>query len=217
MRTKIQSSAITEEILIEHAASGDLDAFNQLVLNYQDMAYSQAYALMGDPDSASDATQEAFIKAFQAINGFRGGSFRGWLFKIVTNSVYDILRRARRHPNQPLFPEDEHGEEIESAPWLVEPSASVQDEVEQREFSSDLYKMLDELPATYRSVITLIDINEMDYAEAAEVLSVPIGTIKSRLARARLQLQKKLRAGFAYFEKADTAMAASLRNLCSAC
>ena len=217
MRTKIQSSAMTEEILIKRASSGDLEAFNQLVLNYQDMAYSQAYALMGDPDSASDATQEAFIKAFQAINGFRGGSFRGWLFKIVTNSVYDILRRARRHPSQPLFPEDEHGEEIESAPWLVEPSASVQDEVEQREFSNDLYKMLDELPAAYRSVITLVDINEIDYAEAAQVLSVPIGTVKSRLARARLQLQKKLRAGFAYFEKADTALADSLRNLCSAC
>jgi len=217
MRTTIQSSAMTEEGLIERASSGDLDAFNQLVLNYQDMAYNQAYALMGDPDSAADATQDAFIKAFQAINGFRGGSFRGWLLKIVTNSAYDILRRARRHPNQPLFPEDEHGEEIESASWLVDPAASVQNEVEQREFSNDLYKMLDELPAPYRTVITLIDINELDYAEAAEALSAPIGTVKSRLARARLQMQKKLRASIAYLEKVDPVAAISQRNVCSTC
>ena len=185
-----------EETLVNRARNGDLDAFNQLVLHYQNMAYNHAYALLGDSDSAEDAAQDGFIKAFQAINSYRGGSFRGWLMKIVTNSAYDILRRSHRHPTQPLFPEDENGEEIESPIWLVDPMASVQEKVEQNELSKDIYKMLDELPDVYRSVLTLVDVNELDYSEAAQALKVPIGTIKSRLARARLQMKEKLQQGF---------------------
>jgi len=188
-----QSISVDEEQLTKQAMEGDLDAFNQLVLRYQGIAYNHAYALLGDTDQAEDAVQESFIKAFQAMNGFRGVSFRGWLLKIVTNSAYDWLRRSQRHPMQPLFPEDENGEEIESPAWIVDPAASVQEEVEEKEFSKKIYEALDELPDVYRSVLTLIDIHELDYAEAAEALKVPIGTVKSRLARARLQMQKKLR------------------------
>jgi RNA polymerase sigma-70 factor (ECF subfamily) len=184
-----------EEVLLQMASKGDLNAFNELVLHYQNLAYRHAYALLGDRDSAEDATQDSFIKAFQAMNRYRGGSFRSWLLKIVTNSAYDILRRSHRHPNQPLFPEDENGEEMESAAWLSDPASSVQDIIEQNELSKDIYKMLDELPEVYRSVITLIDINELDYKEAAQALGVPIGTVKSRLARARIQMKNKLRSG----------------------
>lgn len=195
MNATRRSIQYDEAKLVQMASSGDLDAFNQLVLHYQDLAYNHAYALLGDADSAEDATQEGFIKAFQALHSFRGGSFRGWLFKIVTNSAYDLLRRSQRHPSQPLFPEDENGEEIESASWLADPTASVQDVVERNELSSGIYKILDQLPEVYRSVITLIDINEFDYAEAAEALKVPMGTVKSRLARARLQMKEKLKNG----------------------
>lgn len=193
MNTLKQSIHFDEEGLVRVASNGDLEAFNQLVLRYQDMAYNHAYALLGDSDSAEDATQDGFIKAFQAMKGYRGGSFRGWLLRIVTNSAYDMLRRSQRHPNQALYPEDENGEEIESATWLADPNASVQDKVEQHELSKCLYKVLDSLPDAYRSVLTLIDINEFDYSEAAETLKVPIGTVKSRLARARLQMKEKLR------------------------
>lgn len=181
-----------EAILVTTAAKGDLEAFNQLVLSYQDMAYNHAYALLGDHALAEDATQESFIKAFQALNKYRGGSFRGWLLKIVTNSAYDLLRRLSRHPDQSLYPEDENGEEIESAAWLADPNPSVQDTVEQNELSKQIYQLMDELPDVYRSVLTLIDLNELDYVEAAQTLKVPIGTVKSRLARARLQMKKKL-------------------------
>jgi|SRR5687767_1534701 len=198
MNSKNQPSEFNEEALLTGASNGDLDAFNQLVLKYQDMAYNHAYALLRDSDSAQDAVQDGFIKAFQALPAFRGGSFRGWLLKIVTNSAYDQLRRSQRHPNQPLFPEDENGEEMESASWLADPAASVQDAVEQNELSRDIYKLLDELPQAYRTVITLIDINELDYAEAAQALKVPIGTVKSRLARARLQMQAKLKNSLGY-------------------
>jgi RNA polymerase sigma-70 factor (ECF subfamily) len=196
MNSISESNQYNEEILLQMASKGDLDAFNQLVLHYQNLAYSHAYALLGDHDSAQDATQDSFIKAFQAMNGYRGGSFRSWLLKIVTNSAYDILRRSQRHPNQSLFPTDENGEELDSAAWLEDSASSVQDTVEKNELSREIYKMLDELPEVYRSVISLIDINELDYTEAAAVLRVPIGTIKSRLARARIQMQNRLRGRF---------------------
>jgi RNA polymerase sigma-70 factor, ECF subfamily len=188
-----KQSTYDEEILVQKAANGDLDAFNQLVLRYQNLAYSHAYTLLGDRDSAEDAAQEGFIKAFQAMSGFRGGSFRSWLLKIVTNSAYDLLRRSYRHPTQSLYLKDENGEQLESSRWLADPASSVQETIEQHELSRNIYKTLDELPEAFRSVLTLIDVNELDYTEAAEVLGVPIGTVKSRLARARMQMKNKLR------------------------
>jgi RNA polymerase sigma-70 factor (ECF subfamily) len=182
-----------EEELVRSASQGDLEAFNQLILHYQNMAYSHAYALLGDPDLADDAAQEGFIKAFQAMRGLRGGSFRGWLLKIITNTAYDYMRRARRHPTEDLFPEDEYGQEVESPAWLADPSPSVEATIEHRELSDRIYEALDELPDIYRTVITLIDINQLDYAEAAQALGVPIGTVRSRLARARLQMSARLR------------------------
>ena len=187
-----------EQELIVNAIKGNLEAFNQLVLIYQDIAYNHAHAILRDPVSAEDATQDSFIKAFQNINTFRGGSFRAWLIKIVTNSSYDILRRLQRHPIQPLFPTDEDGEEMESPSWLADPSESVEAQVEQGQFSKEIYRILDELPDEYRSVLTLIDIHEMDYKEAAQALSAPLGTVKSRLARARFQMICKMRAESGY-------------------
>jgi RNA polymerase sigma-70 factor (ECF subfamily) len=181
-----------EETLVLAAIRGDLEAFNQLVLTYQDLAYQQAYWLLGDSDSAADATQDSFIKAFQALHSFRGSSFRGWLLRIVTNSAYDILRRSHRHPTQPLIPEDEDGEPVESPPWLADPATSVPQAVEQRELSEEVRVLMDQLPKTYRDVLMLVDLYELDYAEAAEALHVPLGTVKSRLARARLQMRYKL-------------------------
>jgi RNA polymerase sigma-70 factor (ECF subfamily) len=192
MNPQEQSYQYDEERLVARAANGDLDAFDQLILTYQDMAFNHARALLGDPDLAEDAVQDSFIKAFQKINSVRSGSFRGWLLKIVTNSAYDILRHSHRHPTHPLFPADENGQTIESPLWLADPAASVQDSVEQNELSKEIYKVLDQLPDGYRSVITLIDLDELDYTEAARILKVPLGTIKSRLARARLQMQEKL-------------------------
>jgi RNA polymerase sigma-70 factor (ECF subfamily) len=183
-----------ESVLIERAVKGDLDAFNQLVLEYQSLVYNHAHALLGDPASAEDAAQESFIKAFQSLRQFRGGSFRAWMLRIVTNTVYDVLRQQKRHPIASLYPETNNGEEIESPQWIEDPSPSLQMMVEQREFTSTLYRMLDELPDVYRSALTLIDLHELDYMEAAQALGVPIGTVKSRLARARMYLKEKLKS-----------------------
>ena len=178
--------------LIEKAVRGDLDAFNQLVLMYQSLAYNHAYALIGDPATSEDVTQDSFIRAFQNISSFRGGSFRAWLLRIVTNTFYDFIRRTKRHPTEPLLPEDEYGEEMESPAWLADPGPSTEATVEDKEFSDGIYQILDELPDVYRSVITLVDLYELDYSEAAEILKVPMGTVKSRVARARLQMKERL-------------------------
>ena len=190
MNSHAQITQLEEEALIAAASRGDLESFNQLVLRHQNMAYHHAYALMRDPASAEDIAQESFVKAFQNLNTFRGGSFRSWLLRIVTNSAYDILRRAKRHPMQPLFPEDENGEEMETAPWLADPAASVEENIENSQLSEKIHELMSLLPDTYREVLLLVDLHQLDYMEAAETLRVPIGTVKSRLARARLQMRK---------------------------
>lgn len=198
----------TEEDLVKKASKGNLDAFNQLVLHYQDLAFRHANSLLSDPDSAEDVTQESFIKAFQNIRSFRGGSFRAWLLKIVTNTSYDFLRRSKRHPMQPLFPKDDDGEEIESPTWMVDPSPSVEHTVEQIETAKHLHKLVDELPEIYRSVLTLVDFYELDCGEAAEILHVPLGTVKSRLSRARLQMMRKLQGDLDFFPYFNQRMSA---------
>jgi RNA polymerase sigma-70 factor, ECF subfamily len=184
----------TDELWIERASNGDLDAFNQLVLSNQDLAYRHAYAMLNDPWLAEEAVQDGFVKAFQNIRGFRGGSFRAWLMRIVTNTVYDKLRQSSRRPVQPLFPEDDEGEDMESPKWLADPTAKVEEAVEWREEVKLVYEALDELAGIYREIIILVDLQDFDYEEAAQVLGIPIGTVKSRLARARLCLKEKLKS-----------------------
>lgn len=181
----------TEDELVAMASKGDSNAFNQLVVIYQNIAYNLASALIGDPDRADDITQESFIKAFRNISRFQGGSFRSWLLRIVTNTSYDLFRRFRAHPEQSLFPMDANNEEMEPA-WLADQAVSVERTVEYNEEVKRLYQIMDELPTAYRSVLTLIDLYEYEYEEAARILRVPVGTIKSRLARARLQMQRKV-------------------------
>ena len=182
----------SEETLIANARAGDLEAFNELVLKYQNVVYHYACFIVTDPDLADDIAQDSLIKAFRSLGGFHGGSFRAWLLKIVTRVALDFFRRAKLHPPLPLFAQDETGEELESPAWLVDPISSVQETVERREAALQLYAALQQLPAAYRAVITLIDLYDLNYQEAAESLSIPVGTIKSRLARARMQMREKI-------------------------
>jgi RNA polymerase sigma-70 factor (ECF subfamily) len=99
-----------EPDLIRAAQHGDLDAFNRLVLAYQDNVFNTALRILGDEDLASDASQEAFISAFRGLNGYRGGSFRAWLLRTVTNACYDELRRRKRRPSIPLEPVNDEDE-----------------------------------------------------------------------------------------------------------
>lgn len=178
-----------EAALINAAKQGDLDSFNRLVLAYQDMLYNQAYRMMGEPDSAEDATQDAFIAAFRKLGSYRGGSFKAWLLRIVTNLCYDELRRRKRRPTTPLEPVDNNDEEIESPRWLSDPGESPEQAAERAELARALQHCLNDLPPEFRSVVILVDIQGMDYAEAARAVGKPLGTVKSRLARARKRLR----------------------------
>ena len=183
-----------EEKWLQQASDGDLDAFNQLVLKYQNQVYNHALSMLNDGWKADEAVQDSFLKAFQNIRNFHGTSFRAWLMRIVTNTAYDMLRQTARRPVQPLFPEDEDGDEMDSPSWLVDPSAYVESNVERGEQTQMIYQALNDLKDVYRDVIILIDLQDFDYEEAAQSLNIPIGTVKSRLARARMQMKEKLRA-----------------------
>jgi len=181
-----------EPALIREAQHGNLEAFNTLVLAYQDIVYNTALRILGDEDLAADASQEAFISAFRALNSYRGGSFRAWLLRTVTNACYDELRRKQRRPTTPLEPETEDGDEVETPRWLADPNASPEEQLAQAELEHAIQHCLENLPTDFRAVVVLADIQGLDYTEVAAVVKKPLGTIKSRLARARLRLRECL-------------------------
>ena len=181
-----------ETRLIQSAQQGNLEAFNRLVLAYQDIVYRQAYWMMGEQEAAEDAAQEAFIRAYQSIHSVYGTTFKAWLLRITTNVCIDMLRRLKKHPVTSLEPVDEDGEEIESASWMVAPGQSTENALESKEMMEAVGKSLTHLHPDYRAAIVLVDIQEMDYQAAARVMGVCMGTFKSRLARARLQLRNEL-------------------------
>jgi RNA polymerase sigma-70 factor (ECF subfamily) len=185
-----------EPALIRSAQAGDLDAFNTLVLAYQDALFNTALRILGDEDRAADATQEAFLSAFRGLSAYRGGSFKAWLMRTVTNACYDELRRQKRRPTTPLEPETGDGEEMDSPRWLADPSLSPEQKMEAGELEHAIQHCLENLPADFRVTVVMADIQGLDYREVALAARVPLGTVKSRLARARLRLRECLQ-GFA--------------------
>jgi len=183
---------MNEEALITDAQTGSLDAFNTLVLHYQDSVFNTALRILGDEDQAADAAQDAFISAFKSIKAFRGGSFKAWLMRTVTNACYDELRRKKRRPTTPLEPNTEDGDEMDSPRWLADPGMTPDQQAEADEVEHAIQHCLDNLPVDFKTVVVMADIQGMDYLEVASAVRVPLGTIKSRLARARLRLRECL-------------------------
>ena len=181
-----------EQSLIQDAQKGDLDSFNRLVLAYQNIVFSQAYRMMGEAEAADDATQDAFISAFNKIGTYRGGSFKAWLLRIVTNTCYDELRKRKRRPTIPLNPKNSSDEPVESPNWLIDSSETPEDAVQRSELREAIENCLHNLPIEFREIILLIDIQGLDYRETSTVTGRPLGTVKSRLARARLRMRECL-------------------------
>lgn len=183
-----------EPALIRGAREGDLDSFNRLVLEYQSIVFNVAYRIMGDGDSAGDAAQEAFISAYRNIGGYRGGSFKGWLLRIVTNACYDELRRRKRRPAASLeaLTVVETGPDAEGEAQLASEAESPEHHAERAELGGAIQRCLDDLPNDQRLAVVLCDIQEMDYSEIAAVMGTALGTVKSRIARARLKLRECL-------------------------
>jgi RNA polymerase sigma-70 factor, ECF subfamily len=181
-----------EETLVEAAQRGQMDAFNELILHYQSQVFNLAYHILHDPAAADDATQEAFISAYRSIKKFRGGSFRSWLLRIVTNASYDELRRRKRRPNVSW---DDFGDMDEEAnPHLVNGGPKPEESIQQQELRALLERSIAKLSKHHRTTIILIDRIGLSYEEAAKVMDVALGTVKSRLARARKEMQLLLQA-----------------------
>ncbi len=174
---------------IKNSLKGDLDSFNQIVLEYQNLVYNQAYRIIGEPDAAEDAVQEAFISAYKKLHTYRGGSFKSWLLRIVSNACYDEFRRRKRQPVAPLYPENQNGNETESVSWLEDTEEKPEEFVLRNELSEAIQICLDRLEFEFRTIVVLVDLQGMDYASAAKVIDRPLGTVKSRLARARRNLK----------------------------
>jgi RNA polymerase sigma-70 factor (ECF subfamily) len=182
----------TENSLINSAQHGDMDAFNTLVLNYQDMLYRIALRIVHDECLAEDALQEAMIHAFRHIKSFRGGNFKSWLARVTVNASYDELRRGKRHNGMPLELFTNEGDEVESPEWMRNPITGPEERAEESELKRALHQCIKALVPDYRLMVILVDVEGMSYEEAAYVAHVPVGTVKSRLARARMQLRKSL-------------------------
>lgn len=184
---------LDENSLVEAAKQGDVAAFNQLVLTYQGLAYNVAYRLLGDGEAAADATQEAFLKAYQRLPQLRGGAFRSWLLRIVTNTCYDMLRKQARYPTRSLEPENEDLDSDHLTEWR-----SAEETPEEVALRHEVGRVVQEglmtLSPEHRTIIVLSDIEGLNYEEIAQVLNIPLGTVKSRLSRARAHLRDYLRS-----------------------
>lgn len=182
-------------MLVERALEGNLAAFEQLVSRYQNKLVGFAARMLGDHDEAEDVAQEAFIKAYRALDSFRGqAQFSTWLYRIATNLCIDRARAKKRRPQQaysldePLDKdEDKGGREVPDSTF--EPSKSV----ERKELRQTVRATMAEMPEKMRQVLIMCDMQGMPYEQIAQVLNCPIGTVKSRLFHARADLARRLR------------------------
>jgi len=167
--------------------SGQSAQFEQLVMPHLDAAYNLARWLAGNDHDAQDIVQEAYVRAFRFVGGFRGGNSRSWLLTIVRNTAYTWLRK--NNARSVVYIDDEELAEIEDPAALAGDVALLQ-----RADAGTLRAALEQLPVEFREAIVLRELEGLSYKEIAEVADVPIGTIMSRLARARKQLSEVLQA-----------------------
>jgi RNA polymerase sigma-70 factor (ECF subfamily) len=178
-----------EETLIAQSRAGDLESFNALVKMYQNQVYGVALRMVRDAALAEDLAQDAFISAFRNLNQYRGGSFKSWLMRIVRNATLDSLRRTQRRPTDSL---DENMVAFESQ--LVSDEPSPADVAENAELGDHIKDVMAELHPDQKMALVLIDIEGYSYEDAAQAMSVGVGTVKSRLSRARARMRETLMA-----------------------
>ena len=179
-----------ETKLIKEAQKGSLSAFNQLVMAYQGTAYNVAYRVIGNSDAAADACQDAFLKAYKALGQYKGGSFKSWLLRIVTNTCYDQIRYKSRRPASSL--EDIVENPDEHSTTLTSNDERPEEHVLRGELNDLLQLGINHLPEDQRIVLVLCDVQGLSYQEAADIVNQPLGTVKSRLSRGRRRLRDYL-------------------------
>jgi RNA polymerase sigma-70 factor (ECF subfamily) len=195
--TKPEVDQATEQGLIQQVCSGEHDAFYELVRPYERVVYLATHALLRNDEDAEDAAQEAILKAFLHLKGFRSESkFSTWLIQIAINEARMHLRRAKRNLHDSLDEgvTDPDGNYIprDFADWREIPSQ----ELEREELRGALERALNSLHPRYREVFILRDVERLSIAETAELLGISAGNVKIRLLRARLQMRDALAPGF---------------------
>lgn len=180
-----------DEILVAKARKGDLTAFNTLVERHQQQAYNVARRLTNDDELAADVTQEAFLKAYLHLDQFKAGCFRSWLLRIVTNTAIDQIRRRKVRDAISL---DSLMNARDGDLPLPARSPDPERAAMQSELRAWLVEAVDQLPTKLRSVLILADVHGLSYPEVAEIVGIPVGTVKSRLSRARSAVRDRLAA-----------------------
>lgn len=191
---------MTETELVRAARSGDQSAFEALVKANQAMAYQLAYRMTGNPEDAADLTQEAFLNAWRGLSAFDGrSSFSTWLYRLTSNACIDFLRREKRRVSLSMTLEDEEDEEGRQA-QLPDSRYSPERELEKKEAAEAVRRGLAALSDEHREVLVLRELEGLSYTEIAQALSLEEGTVKSRIARARLALRDFLQKEGNFFE-----------------
>ena len=180
--TREQEASIVRKVL-----GGDANAFETLVLEYEKNVYNIALRMTGNSEDAADMTQEAFIKAYNSLQSFRGDSkFSVWLYWIVSNVCFDFLRSKNRRPTVSLSVEDDDGEDAQLD--VADESQSPELLLDRKLTRDSVRRGLDSLPPDYRQILLLREIQGLSYDEIAQALSLEVGTVKSRIFRARKRL-----------------------------
>lgn len=178
-----------ERLLIEKVVKGDIESFEKLIKDYQIYAYNIAYRILGNEEDAKDATQEALIKVYKSINKFQmKSSFSTWLYRIVANTAKDFLKE--RGVEKYSIDGDEKSEKAKLE--IADQSFNPETIYARNESSKIIQESIEKLPKDSRIALVLRDIQGFTYEEISEIITVPIGTVKSRIARGRSQLKKIL-------------------------
>ncbi|MSS71488.1 MAG: sigma-70 family RNA polymerase sigma factor [Candidatus Latescibacteria bacterium] len=186
----MSSNAVPEDAeLVRRCGEGDQEAFRTLVTRYHPRIFNLIHNLVKDRDEADDLAQEVFIKAFRSLAGFKGqAQIYTWLYRIAVNRCLDWLKNRGRHPEMTL----ERVEVYRADEAHLQSPGTADAEMVQRELGRALEKALQAIPSDYRVALTLREVDGLSYEEIAEVMECSVGTVKSRLFRARLQLQRML-------------------------
>ena len=173
-----------DDLLVRRAANGDQAAFTELVRRHERRVYAVAMRMLGREEDALDATQDTLLTVYRKIGQFRGDSaFSTWLHRITINACYDILRKKARQPILHVAGEDDR--EHEPGPPIEDHAAAVAGGI-------DAARALQEVPEDFRAVLILADVHDLAYEEIAEILEIPIGTVKSRVYRGRVSLARAM-------------------------
>lgn len=190
----------TEQELVSRARAGDTAAFEQLMLDSQDRVYTLCLRMTGDREDALDLAQETFFNAWRGLGSFQGNSsFSTWVYRLASNACIDFLRKRKRRQQG----ESPHSLDDEEAPLPepADPRGSPEEELERKELRRAVERGLQALPDHHRQVLVMRELSGMSYQEIGAVLDLDLGTVKSRIARARLALKKFLIQEGNFFEQ----------------